>query len=339
MEMLNLYIVTLIFNFFLFFYFYKIVKIYNVFDNPNKLRKIHKNKTSLAGGLLIYISVLFISLLFPLFNHEIIYYFFQIKNFLIFLFVISLFFILGFLDDKFDLNPWIKLFFSFIFILILILSDPNLKINFVNFSIINKKFEIGQYSFFFTILCFLLFTNAFNMFDGINLQAGLYSVFLLLSLSYYSNSLFFQYILCLLPTIFVFLIYNVKSKVFLGNSGSLLLSFLISYMFIKVFNFDKKIFSDEIFFLLLHPGIDMLRLFLTRLFNFKNPFSADQDHFHHNLLKKFNYKKTLIVNMMMSTFPFFLFKFLNSYYIFFIYLFVYIILIFYLKNFQKNIIK
>ena len=36
-----------------------IYKIYNVYDHPDKLRKLHKNKTSLCGGLFIFISVLF----------------------------------------------------------------------------------------------------------------------------------------------------------------------------------------------------------------------------------------------------------------------------------------
>ncbi len=123
------------------------------------------------------------------------------------------------------------------------------------------------------------------MFDGINLQSGIFSIFLFLSIGYFSNLFFFLF--CIIVTLIIFLFYNYRSKIFLGNSGAFLLSFVISYFLIRIFNFDKKIYSDQILFLLIHPGFDMLRLFFVRLVNNKNPFLADKNHFHHNLLLRF----------------------------------------------------
>ena len=40
------------------------------------------------------------------------------------------------------------------------------------------------------------------------------------------------------------------------------------------------------------PGLDMFRLFLERIFNKKNPFSPDNKHLHHYLIKNFDLKKT-----------------------------------------------
>ena len=48
--------------------------------------------------------------------------------------------------------------------------------------------------------------------------------------------------------------------------------------------------ADEIFVIMFLPGVDMFRLFLTRVTNGKNPFEADSNHLHHLLLKKYSPK-------------------------------------------------
>ena len=58
-------------------------------------------------------------------------------------------------------------------------------------------------------------------------------------------------------------------------------------------NYYDKISAEKIFVLLIIPGLDMFRLFITRINNRKNPFSADRNHLHHLLLnnnKNYNYK-------------------------------------------------
>ena len=77
----------------------------------------------------------------------------------------------------------------------------------------------------------MVFLNAFNMFDGINLQSSIYSITILLSiLFFYSNLLIVKIILI---SILRYSYLNFKNKAFLGDSGSLLLAFLIGYFFIK----------------------------------------------------------------------------------------------------------
>ena len=82
-------------------------------------RKIKKIKTPLTGGLII-MSFIYLFSFFNLINFEIIVFAKYNFNSLIYFFLLNLIFILGFLDDKIDLSPNIKLI-SFILIFLFIL--------------------------------------------------------------------------------------------------------------------------------------------------------------------------------------------------------------------------
>jgi len=173
----------------------------------------------------------------------------------------------------------------------------------LNFSFVDKSISLGSYSTFFTILCMALFINSFNMFDGINLQSGSYSLifFVFFILNNYN---FIFCILLLLPHI-LFLIKNYNSKSFLGDNGCYILSFIISIFIIDFYN-NNKIYSDQIFLLMMMPGADMLRLFIIRIYNKKNPFSGDRKHLHHILLNHFSEKKVFRILFIINLFIFIL---------------------------------
>lgn len=67
---------------------------------------------------------------------------------------------------------------------------------------------------------------------------------------------------------------------------------------------QDNIKSDQIFLLMLIPGIDMFRLFLFRIFHKRNPFSADKNHMHHILLERLNSFKTFIIIYFINLFNF-----------------------------------
>ena len=63
---------------------------------------------------------------------------------------------------------------------------------------------------------------------------------------------------------------------------------------ISYFNISLKV--EQIFMILMLPGIDMFRVFLLRISLGKNPFLPDNNHLHHYLLKFFNkYQINLVV--------------------------------------------
>ena len=47
----------------------------------------------------------------------------------------------------------------------------------------------------------------------------------------------------------------------MGNSGSYLLGFLLSYIIIKIYNNGSSLYADKILLIMFLPGIDMIRLF------------------------------------------------------------------------------
>jgi UDP-GlcNAc:undecaprenyl-phosphate GlcNAc-1-phosphate transferase len=295
-------------NIILFFYFDKISKVINLFDVPDNKRKLHKKKTPSIGGFLIFINIFFF-----FFYYLVKYTFFELdlkffdqQEFIIFNIFAFLFFFLGVLDDKIFLSANIKLLLYFFIILILILLSSSILINLINFTFASYNLNNLYISIFFTIICFLLFINAYNMYDGINLQSGLYSIFIFSIFLY--KGIFTEISITLIIALFFFLYLNWRKKCFLGNNGALLLSFVISYLFIKS-NSAYTFYADEIFLIMMIPGIDLLRLAIFRLIKGKHPFSADRNHLHHLLLNNFGLNKTIIILNLMTTIPYFIFIF------------------------------
>ena len=139
------------------------------------------------------------------------------------------------------------------------------------------------------------------MFDGINLQVGLYCLVVFMFFYFYDLSILFS--ICMVIVLLFFLLLNYFNKCFLGDSGCYLLSFLISVIIIHHYNLQffyenqiKFLYADSIFILLMIPGLDMFRLFVARLAQGKNPFVGDNNHLHHLLLVRYGlYKSNLIV--------------------------------------------
>lgn len=292
-----------IINLFIIVYFDKIKFFHFNVDKPDSKRKLHKQPIPLAGGpiIIINLSIYFLISLFEpkIFFNEII--FDNTKSLILFFFTSFLIFLLGFFDDKFDYSANIKFLIISILILIILLLDKQLIIQVIKFSFLNREFYLSQYSILFTCFCFLVFLNAFNMFDGINLQSSLYSLTIFLFIIFFYIDLFLAKIIFISLLGYSYL--NYKNKTFLGDSGSLLISFIIGYIFIKLYNYQRINFADEIVIYMLVPGIDLIRLFFKRILIKKNPLTPDRFHLHHLLLLKYSYFKSLLILYGLITFP------------------------------------
>jgi UDP-GlcNAc:undecaprenyl-phosphate GlcNAc-1-phosphate transferase len=283
--MINFFILIL-FNFLFFKNFLKISKKYNLYDFPDNLRKKHKKPTPLLGGVLIFLNLIFYIFLeygeFLSLN-----YFSTNKEIFTFFCISSSFYFLGYYDDKFHVRANYKLIIISLLIFIAMFFDDNLVIKYIEFSFIYFRLEFHSYSYFITILCFLLFINSFNMLDGINGQATSYSLFIIILFIFLKiNSFLF---LCLLTSLLFFLYHNFKGKMFLGDSGTMSLGFILSYFFIKSSTTSSVLYSDEIFLIMMIPGLELLRLAITRLIKKHHPFKPDNNHIHHYMTDKFGY--------------------------------------------------
>ena len=165
------------------------------------------------------------------------------------------------------------------------------------------KLELGAFGVPFTLLCVLFLTNAFNYFDGLDGTLSFTTISVILILFFLAqNQSFNLFLITILLPFIVFLFFNFSMfglpKLFLGDSGSLLLGFIISFILIYLANKN-----------LVHPILlawsvvifvyEFLSVNLIRLKNNQNPFKAGQDHLHHILFKK--NKSIFITNFLISS--------------------------------------
>ena len=170
----------------------------------------------------------------------------------------------------------------------------------------SRKIDLIGFSYLFTLFCIFALYNALNFIDGSNgsaISVSIFWVFFLFLKS--SNIIYLIYIVSLI----IILIYNLKGKIFLGNSGTSLISIFISLALINNYNLGL-ILADEIIFLLFFPGIDMIRVTFLRLYNNQKIYMPDKTHFHHFLInKKFKYIWLIILFLTISPIIiFYLFK-------------------------------
>ena len=150
------------------------------------------------------------------------------------------------------------------------------------------------------ILMILTIVNAYNMIDGIDGLASVIgiSIFGVYGFIFYAAGLYFYFLLCLclIGILLAYLRHNLSStkKIFMGDTGSLVIGFCIGFMSLKFLSIDVSLLSDyafkaenkliivgAIFFI---PLFDTLRVIGVRLLNKKNPFHPDNNHIHHMLI-------------------------------------------------------
>jgi UDP-GlcNAc:undecaprenyl-phosphate GlcNAc-1-phosphate transferase len=334
--MIFFFILIILINIFIVIYFDKISKLVNLIDVPDGVRKIHKKKTPLLGGSMFLLNLFFFVIYYfinnSIFNLD---YFSTSKEIIIFSAFSLFFFLLGFFDDKFNLSANFKLISKISLIFFLIYLEDQILIKELRFSFSINKINIENISYLFSVLCFLLFINAFNMFDGINLQSAIYSVFLFLI--FLLKGIFIEISLVLLIVLFFFAYLNFKNKCFMGDNGTLLISFILSYFFIKSVKTYNTFFADEIFLIMLVPGLDLIRLFVTRILHHKHPFKGDNNHIHHILLKVFGLHKSLFLLFLLIIIPNILSMIYGkTLYLILISVIIYSSLIFFLNSYKKN---
>ena len=303
-------IILISIEFLLLSYSKKIGNAISLVDLPDRIRKFHNTPVPLVGGIILC-TVIFLNS---------ISFFFLKVNFLEFeiVFFLVCLTIFGLIDDKYNLNANFKLIFLIFFFTVFFLLNSELLVSKLRFS--SFRFELNFYEYLiipFTVFCCLLLINSINMFDGKNGLCASIQLIILIFLTYYifkdqyyiyrrlnffEGELVFIYLYFLY--LCTFLIFNIKGKVFLGDSGAYLGSFIIIYLILNVYSKNLFLNCEQIFFLLLVPGIDMLRVFLVRIFNRKNPFEADAQHLHHLISKKI--KDHTKITILISSFLFIL---------------------------------
>ena len=299
--------------------FENISKWIGLFDVPDNKRKIHKSEISCIGGLFIFVNISYLIFYNFFLNETIIskkFFETELITYLFFYFTLSVIFIMGLIDDSYGLKPFLKILILTSIIFFLITFDEGLNINYLRFSFVDEVYSISSFSIYFTLFCIIVFINAFNMYDGSNLQISSISLIIFSYLLLIVNGKDF-FLITLIISLISFSFLNSKNKLFLGDNGSLILSFIISYLFVKLYNKEIIYYADNVCLFLLLPVLDLLRLFIIRIINRKSPLKPDQNHLHHILMKRFSYRLTILILLSIYFVPIF-FGILTKKYLIFI---------------------
>lgn len=256
-----------------------------ILDEVN-IRSSHKSLATRSGGSSIFLSLLIISIYFYISNNEI--YDFSL------LIPFSIMLVVGLYDDIYKLD--FKLKFIFQIIVAKIIIDNGLIIDNLHgiFGIYELSRILGQLL---TIFIIVAIINSINFIDGIDgLAISVVSIFLLSFELFSAISSDFLYLtLIILPSLVPLYFFNfkIKNKVFLGDSGSLLLGTIVSIYVLKILSQDYSIKPDydlnKVIFvisILTYPIFDIIRIFVLRLYQQKSPFLPDKQHIHHLILRQ-----------------------------------------------------
>jgi UDP-GlcNAc:undecaprenyl-phosphate GlcNAc-1-phosphate transferase len=143
-----------------------------------------------------------------------------------------------------------------------------------------------------TVFWIVLVTNALNLIDGMDGLAGGVTVLaggtLMIMSGIEGNVLAALLLCCLVGATLGFLVYNINpASIFMGDTGSLSLGFLLALVSIHSSQKSYTLFSIVAALLVLGlPIFDLLLAVVRRFLSGKPIFAADQHHIHHILLRK-----------------------------------------------------
>lgn len=220
-------------------------------------RKQHNQPVPLLGGLVLFISAMIFSALGLIekeLSRDICFY---------------LVFIIGILDDMFELRYYIKLIMQ---ILVSILYVQSNIITAANNHVINIIA---------TAAWFVVILNAFNLIDGINgLLIGLSIIYAAFTGNFW-----------LILPLFVLLFFNMNEKTFMGDSGA----FILAYIFISSNSANMPTQLGALIVFFGYPIYEIVSSFLRRILMKRNPFRADRYHLHYIGSEQFGLSAFLIL--------------------------------------------
>jgi UDP-N-acetylmuramyl pentapeptide phosphotransferase/UDP-N-acetylglucosamine-1-phosphate transferase len=261
----------------------------HLYDDLGHFRKQHDHGIPRLGGVAIFVSFTITALLFSMTEKSL------PINYLLTACIIL--FAMGLKDDLSGVNSRTKFFIQFVVASILVVMGN------IRLTSMYGVFGIHDLPYWpsvaLSVLTIILIVNAFNLIDGIDSLAGATGVI--------ANGCFaglFIYMgqyelgavsLAMAGAILGFLKFNITpAKIFMGDTGSLLIGLISVVMAIKFIELNKftTIKSPDIYSapalavaILIGPIFDTLRVFILRISTGVSPFKADRKHIHHRMLK------------------------------------------------------
>lgn len=260
----------------------------NIVDNPNH-RKIQRAPVPVLGGIAVFFGIVVSITLTAVF--------YDATSLFAILGVMVVMLYIGVMDDILSLSPSIRFLIESVVVLVLIFSNDYSINNF------HGLWGVGEISMWIsvplTIVACVGILNAINMIDGVN---GLLSGYCIVSCSLFAAAFIWaddrdaaSLALISIGALVPFFFHNVfgkKSKMFIGDGGTLLMGTIISTFVIGVLNSNSPL-AEKVpptfglipftLAVLSIPVFDTLRVIFSRLFRGDSPFQPDKTHMHHLL--------------------------------------------------------
>lgn len=266
----------------------RVAEMKHLFDLPDDERKLHMNPIPSLGGIGIFAGFI-LAMLIAIPVGSVHLQFITAA--------VMVVFFLGIKDDIVVLTPLKKFLGQLVAAAILVFKGGVVIDSMHGFmGIENLPYAFSIAVTFFTII---VVTNSFNLIDGVDGLAG--SLGLLSSVAFGTYFFIAQepvyavMSFSMTGAILAFLIFNVSpAKIFMGDTGSLLLGIINSVLVIKFINVASSPVATVAipsaaalgFAVLFVPLFDTLRIFAYRILSRRSPFSPDRNHVHHLLLEK-----------------------------------------------------
>lgn len=255
-------------------------------------RTSHKGLVPTLGGIGVFtglmLTVNVAAILFANFN--------QLLNLSIFNILILLLLLVGVSDDLMNTAPRRKFYYQLGIALVFVFGTN------IHIDSFSGLFGIGEIPLVlaaaFSAFVIVLIINAYNLIDGIDGLAGVLGMIIsgfMALVFFFSDHLFYCLTsLSLVGALLGFLFYNFSNhhKIFLGDTGSMVVGFVLAYQVVLYLSLSAmspglgvfKIAPVFVLALLSYPLFDTLRVMIVRISEKRSPFSADRNHIHHRLL-------------------------------------------------------
>ena len=261
----------------------------HLYDDLGHFRKQHDHGIPRLGGVAIFVSFTITSLLFGMTDASL------PINYMLTACIIL--FAMGIKDDLSGVHSRTKFLIQFIVAAVLVLlGNIRLSSMYGVFGVYNLPYWPSVAI---TILIIILVVNAFNLIDGIDGLAATTGIIVNGSFAamfiYMHQYSLAAVSLAMVGAIFGFLRFNLTpAKIFMGDTGSLLIGLISVVMAIKFIELNKVVIGKDpdivsapamAVAILIGPIFDTIRVFILRIATGVSPFTADRNHIHHRMLR------------------------------------------------------
>lgn len=264
----------------------KMARVWKCYDNPDA-RKLQRQPVPVLGGVAVYLGILLgISILLTI-SYDIVV--------LMMMLAMSVLLVVGVFDDRKNLSPFLRFIIEIGVVTMLVLFNGNMIDSFHGLWGVWTLPAWAAYAL--SILAGVGLINAINLIDGVDgYSSGFICITcLLFGIVFYAARISCLAIICLIVVgaVIPFFIHNVfgrKTKMFIGDGGTLMLGTLITALVFSILKEDSACRSLEdtgfglipfCLAVLSVPVFDTLRVMFWRMLKGISPFKPDKTHLHH----------------------------------------------------------